>query len=148
MFPNSKPSERSALLATYDPASVAASTVLTAWVPVKNIHTLMAVLQTGVMGASGTIDAKLRQATDNAGTGAKDITGKSITQIVKASGDNKQAIINMKTADLDTENGFAFVALSITVGTAASLLSAQLWGCDPRFMDAAGLNQAGVVQVV
>ena len=148
MGPNSKPSERQSLLATYDPASVGASTVLTTYVSVKNHATLMAVLQTGVMGAAGTIDAKLRQATDAAGTGVKDIAGKSITQIVKATGDNKQAVINLKTADLDVEGGFSFVCLSITVGTAASLLSAALMGYDPRFADAAALNQAGVLQVV
>jgi hypothetical protein len=38
----------------------------------------------GVLGASATVDAKLQQATDNSGTGVKDVTGKAITQLVKA----------------------------------------------------------------
>lgn len=148
MNPNVKHAERCAILATLDPASVAASTVVTTWVPVKNFHAIAAVLQTGVLGASATVDAKLRQAQDSSGTGAKDITGKSITQIVKASGDNKQAVVECRSDDLDQTNGFTHVALSVTVGTAASLLSAQLLGINPRYMPAASFNQAGVVQTV
>lgn len=144
---NQKISEGLAVLATYDPASVAASTVVTGWVDQSVFFFVLAILQTGVMGASGTIDAKLQQATDSGGTGAKDISGKAITQILKASGDNKQVMISMKEADLDTEGGFRFVRLSITVGTAASLLSAMLLGGVPRFQPASAYNQAGVVQI-
>lgn len=148
MFANLKLSERVAVLATLDPASVAASTVLTAWVPAANFHRIAALIETGVLGASATVDAKLRQATDNAGTGAKDITGKSITQIVNASGDNKQAMLECSADDLDGANGFAYVALSVTVGTAASIVAAQLLGVAPRFAPASAFNQAAVVQTV
>lgn len=144
---NQKISEGIAVLATYDPASVAASTVTTGWVDQSVFFFLLALIQTGVLGASATIDAKLQQATDSGGTGAKDITGKAITQIVKASGDNKQAMISMKEADLDTENGFRFVRLSITVGTAASQVSAMILGGVPRFQPASAYNQAAVVQI-
>jgi hypothetical protein len=148
MFPNAKISERMALLATLEPVSQAAATVVTTYVPASNFATLMAVLQTGVLGTAATVDAKLRQAVDSSGTSVKDITGKAVTQIVKATGDAKQVIINLKTADLDVEGGFAYVCLSVTVGTAASLISAQLWGCDARFDPASAFNQAGVAQVV
>lgn len=146
MTTNSKLNEKIAVLAALNPASVAASTVVTTWVPVSNFHSVSAMLQTGVMGASGTIDAKLRQATDASGTGAKDIAGKAIVQIVKASGDNVQATIGARVDDLDTNNGFTHVALSVTVGTAASLLAAQVIGSNPRFMPPA--NAASVVQIV
>lgn len=146
MYLNMKPSEMLAVLGTIDPVSQAAGTVSTGWLDQATYLSVMAVIQTGVLGASATVDAKLQQATDSSGTGAKDITGKAITQIVKASGDNKQAIINMKEADLDTENGFRYVRLSITVGTAASLVSATVYGAMPRY--AAVSNQAATVQVV
>jgi hypothetical protein len=148
MNSNIKLNERIAILATLDPASVAASTVVSAWVSLANFHSLAAMIQTGVMGASATIDAKLRQATDSSGTGAKDITGKAITQIVKASGDNVQASIEVRGEDLDVANGFAYVALSVTVGTAASILAAQLIGANARFLPASALNKVSVVQVV
>jgi hypothetical protein len=148
MNPNVKLSEKVAILATIDPASVAAGTVLTAWVPLANMGQVSALIQTGALGASATVDAKFRQATDAAGTGAKDVTGKAITQIVAASGNNKQVIVEMRAEDLDVNGGFGFVALSITVGTAASQLSASLIGSVARFMPASTFNQAAVAQIV
>jgi hypothetical protein len=148
MYQSLKFSDRTGILSTIDPASTAASTVLTAWVPVAKWHTIAAILQTGALGASATVDAKLRQASDASGTGAKDITGKSITQLVKASHDNKQVVIECKADDLDTANSFTHVALSVTVGTAASLISAVLLGTNPRFSPAADFDDGDVVQIV
>ena len=69
MFPNAKCSELVSILATLDPVSQAAGTVTTGWLSVANFHALMAVLGTGVLGAAGTVDAKLQQALDAIGTG-------------------------------------------------------------------------------
>lgn len=101
-------------------AEGALRTAATGWISVANHHGLLAIVQTGVLGTGATVDAKLQQAQDASGTGSKDITGKAITQIVKATGDNKQALINVKPEDLDTVSGFGFVRLSVTVGVAAS----------------------------
>ena len=148
MFTNSKASEMLAILATIDPASQSAGTATTGWVSVTHHHGFIAVVQTGVLGTAATVDAKLQQATDSSGTGAKDITGKSITQILKATGDNKQTLINVKPEELDTVNGFGFVRVTVTVGVAASITGAQLLGVNPRFAPADTGNQAAVVQVV
>lgn len=147
MTPNQKISEGLSILASLDPVSQTAATVTTGWVSVANFHQLMAIIATGVLGASATVDAKIQQATDGSGTGAKDITGKAITQIVKASGDNKQATISFRASDLDVANSFNYVRVSVTVGTATSLVAAYLVGA-PRYEDASALNQAGVVQSV
>ena len=141
-------SEGLSLLGTYDAASVSASTVTTGWISAKNHLQFLAILATGVLGASATVDAKIQQAKDNSGTGAKDMTGKAITQIVKASGDNKQALINFKGADFDTEGGFCYFRLSITVGTAASIVGATLLGGAARFEPASAYNQTAVAQIV
>ena len=148
MYPNSKASEMLALLATIDPATQAAGAVSTGWVSVANHLGFLALVQTGVLGTSATVDAKLQQALDSAGTGAKDISGKAITQIVKATGDNKQALVNVKPEELDTVNGFGFVRVIVTVGVAASITSAQLLGVNPRYAPADLGNQAAVVQVI
>ena len=148
MFPNSKASEMLAVLATIDPASQAAGALSTGWVSVANHLGFLAMVQTGVLGTAATVDAKLQQALDSSGTGAKDISGKAITQIVKATGDNKQALINVKPEELDTVNGFGFVRVTVTVGVAASITSAQLLGVNPRFAPADAANQAAVVQVI
>ena len=148
MFTNSKASEMLAILATIDPASQSAGTATTGWVSVANHHGLLAVVQTGVLGTLATVDAKLQQATDSSGAGAKDVAGRAITQIVKATGDNKQALINLKPEELDTLNGFGFVRVALTVGVAASITGAQLLGVNPRFAPADSGNQATVVQVI
>lgn len=148
MDTNVKFSEGHAILATLDPVSQAAATVNTGWVSMAYFHSLVALIQTGVLGASATLDAKLQQATSAAGAGVKDIAGKAITQIVKASGDNKQAMIELRNTELDVNNGFAFVRLQLTVGTAASLVSATLIGLNPLYQTAVPYDQAGVVQIV
>ena len=148
MFPNSKASEMLAILATIDPSSQGAGPISSGWVPVANHHGFLAVVQTGVLGTAATVDAKLQQATDTSGTGAKDIAGRAITQIVKATGDNKQVLINVKPEELDTVNGFGFVRVTVTVGVAASITGAQLLGVNPRFAPADAANQAAVVQVI
>ncbi len=148
MFPNAKGSELFSVLATIDPASQAVGTVTTGWLSAGNHHSLLALVQSGVLGTGATLDAKLQQATDASGTGAKDVTGKAITQIVKASGDNKQALINLRPDDLDVTNGYSYVRLSLTVAVAASLTAAQLLGFNSRFAPGDASNQAAVAQVV
>ena len=148
MYPNSKASEMLAVLATIDPATQAAGAVSTGWVSVANHLGFLALVQTGVLGTLATVDAKLQQAHDSSGTGAKDISGKAITQIVKATGDNKQVLVNVKPEELDTVNGFGFVRVTVTVGVAASITSAQLLGVNPRYAPADVGNQAAVVQVI
>jgi len=148
MYQNQKPSESFSVLATIDPASVPASVVVSPYAPIKNHFALVALIDAGVFGAGATVDAKLRQAQDAAGTGVKDIPGKSITQLVAAGGNNRQVMINMKVADLDTENGFAFVCLQVTVGGSATFISVALLGFFAHYQDAAQFNQAGVAQIV
>jgi hypothetical protein len=148
MFPNAKGSELLAILATIDPSSQAAGAATTGWISAAEHHALLAIVQTGVLGTGATVDAKLQQAIDASGTGAKDITGKAIAQIVKASGDNKQALINVKPEELDTLGGFCFVRLSVTVAVAASQTAAQVLGINPRELPAQAANQSAVVQIV
>lgn len=148
MLLNTKPSEAIALLNSMSPASQAASTVNGSCVDVSKFHTIMAVIETGTLGASATVDFLLQQAKDTSATDVKNIVGKSITQIVKASGDDKQAIICVRTSELDVEGGFDCMRMKITVGTAASLVAAQLYGIGPRNGPASDNNAASVVQVV
>lgn len=147
MYPNARISELQSLVATIDPVSQGVGSVTTGWVPAANHERFLATILTGVLGSGATVDAKITQAKDATGTGAKDVTGKAITQIVKASGDNKQALINLRTEDLDSNNGFAYIQLSITVGGAASLVAGSLVGAMAKNYTAASLNQQAVVQV-
>jgi hypothetical protein len=148
MHVNANPSEIVALLGAIDPVSQGVGSVSTGWVPASYFGRFFAVIQTGVLGAGATLDAKLQQATSAAGAGAKDVTGKAITQIVKASGDNKQAMINLRPDELDMNGGFTHIRLTLTVGAAASLVGAQLLGYAAKQLPASAFNPASVVQVV
>ena len=143
-----KPTDILSLLGTIDPASVSVGTVNSDYVDLSQASALLAIITTGVLGASGTINAKLVQATSNAGAGKKDIAGKAITPIVKATGDNAQAEINLFAEELDSENNYQYVSLELTVGTAASQVSAVLLGSAHRYNPASMSNLSSVLQVV
>jgi len=133
MSENKLPSEAAAVVATIDPDVYTAATYVSDWVAVKNFRRLMAVVMAGELGASATLDAKLRMATDASGTGATDITGAAITQLTKAgSDDDKQAVINLNT-DALAGTSYTHVALSMTVGTATSDAGAIIMGFNPLY---------------
>jgi hypothetical protein len=149
MFPNAKGSEQLSVLATLDPSNQAAGAANSAWVPLASHLCLLALVQTGALGTGATVDAKLQQAVDASGTGAKDVSGKAITQLTQAaSGANRQALINLRAEELDVNNGFAYVRLVVTVAVAAANTSAQLLGVNPRLASAEVANQAAVAQVI
>lgn len=119
--PNILPSNEAVLAAVIDPDVLTAATHTSGWVSLVDFDAIQAIVLAGSLGSSATLDAKLEQATDSSGSGAKDITGKAITQLTQAgSDDDKQAIINCRSDELDVDNDFTHVRLSITVGTASS----------------------------
>ena len=101
------------LLYAVMPQLVDNDTVETAWVPVTNANRILALISVGATDI--TVDAKIQQATDSSGTGAKDITGAAITQIA-ADGDNRVVSIDLEANHMDINNGFNHVQLQITVG--------------------------------
>ena len=146
--PAFRPSQRVRIVGFISPVSQAAGTVTSGWMDATTFHKFLVALKTGVLGAAATVDAKLQQATDNAGTGAKDVTGKAITQLGKASNDNNQVTIDLKQEDLDFNNGFKWFRLSVAVGVAASLVDATILGFDARYGFGTDNDAASVVQNV
>jgi hypothetical protein len=145
---NVKATEAIALLGTITPAAQAAGAAVSGWLPAAQFQKFLALIQAGTFGALATIDAKIQQATDATGTGAKDITGKAITQMLAAGGNNVQAEINLDAQDLDVNNGFAFIQLSVTVGTATSGTAGVILGIGGRLGPASNFNNASVAQIV
>lgn len=149
MFGNVKPSDRVAVVGVIDPDVTTASTVTTSWIDMAKFGALMAIVMAGTLGSSATLDAKFQQATDSSGTGAKDIAGKAITQLTQAGTDSdKQAIINLFQNELDIDNGFTHVQLSLTVGTATSDAGAIVLGFDPVKGQAALSDLATIDEIV
>lgn len=132
-FSNLKPSDKVTLLDKLVPVSQGVATVTTGWILVSAFNGLMALIAAGVLGAAATVDAKFQQATDSGGTGVKDVPGAIITQMVKATDDNKFSFINLDPQKLDVTNNFDYVRLSLTVGGAASLVYAAVFGVTPRY---------------
>ena len=149
MTPNLLPSQRVALVGIIDPDAYAAGAVSTGWIAAKDHLSFLAVVTAGDLGASATVDAKLEQATSAAGAGAKDITGKAITQLTKAgTDDNKQALINLKQEELDVNNGFTHFRLTVTVATATSDAGGFVLGFDPAYGPATLNDLASVDEIV
>ena len=143
------PSDRVAVVGVIDPDANAAGTLTTGWISMSDFQSVMAVVQAGTLGSNATIDAKLEQASDASGTGAKDIDGAAITQLTEAGGDDdKQAVIYCNGEDLDLKNDFSHVRLSMTIGTANSDSSAIVLGLDPRYAPASNGDLASVAEIV
>jgi hypothetical protein len=149
MHLNAKPSEAVGVVGNIDPDAYAASTVTTGWIAAKNYLAFMAIVQAGDLGASATLDAKLEQASDGSGTGAKDITGKAITQLTQAGTDsNKQVVINLRPEELDVDNSFTHFRLSMTVATATSDAAGIVLGYMPARGPATAVDATTVDEVV
>ena len=143
------PSELAAVVGVIDPDANTAATYTTGWISMADFASIMAVVMAGTLGASATLDAKLEQASDGSGTGAKDITGAAITQLTQAGGDSdKQAILQCYGEDLDLANEFTHVRLSMTVATATSDVSAVVMGMGARYGPASDHDAATVSEIV
>ena len=145
---NTLGSERAAIVAVVDPDALGTGAATSAYVSLSDFNQVVAIVQAGALGTSATLDFKLVQATDSSGTSSKDITDKSITQFVKASNDDDQAIINCRSDELDVDNGFDYVAMTITIGTATSYASCIMLGLTPRYAPASDNDLASVQEII
>jgi len=145
---NTLGSERAAVVAVVDPDALGAGAATSAYASMSDFNQVVAIVQAGALGTSATLDFKLVQATDSSGTSSKDITDKSITQFVKATNDDDQAIINCRSDELDVDNGFDYVAMTITIGTATSYASCIMLGVTPRYGPASDNDLASVQEIV
>lgn len=144
------PHEKIGIVATIDPDAYTAATYVSDWVDMQDWPGgIMAVVMAGDLGSSATLDARLRQATDSSGTGAKDISGKVMTQFTQASTDSdKQAVITLLADQMDVAGGFRFAALSMVVAVAASDCGAIILGMNPSYGPATDVDLASVDEVV
>ena len=153
-------SEIAAVVATIDPDAYAHGAQNSDWLDLGLFDQVMAVLMLGDVPTTTSVDFKLQQATASDGSGAKDITGKAITQIVSgspaASSDN-QVIINCRADELDITNSFRFVRAVATFADTnspadspvnTSDYSAVLVGFGARYEPASDGDLASVVEIV
>ncbi|HEX9810635.1 MAG TPA: hypothetical protein VGA88_00910 [Burkholderiales bacterium] len=146
---NLLPSEQAALVATVDPDALTATDHTSDWVDMGKFESILAIVLLGDLGAEAEVTAKLEQATDSDGTGAKDITGKAITTATHSPPDSdKQMLINCRAEELDLDNSFRYVRLSMTVATATSDGAGLILGFNPRQLPASDNDLASVDEIV
>jgi len=112
--------------------------VFTSYVSLANYHRAFILINVGVMQSGATLDAVVHQATDTSGSSPKHLDPtKAITQLTQAGSDSNSIVgIEIRTEELDVTNGFDCIALAYTVGTAAIIMSIEIWGCVPRYAPA------------
>lgn len=131
------------------PDAQSAGTAVTGWIDARKAERFLGVVMVGDMVSTSTVNAKIQQATDSSGTGAKDITGKAITALTEAGSDgDKLALINLEAAELDVNNGFCFIQMSITTAAAASEVAGLLISTGQKYGVGAAVNVAACDEVV
>lgn len=148
MYDNLNLSSRIGVIGVISPRSAAAGTVSTAWLDMQQLFTALVLLSIGAFGANATIDAQIEQATDANGTNAKPIPASQITQLVAAGGNDRQVQIDLRQEDFDRNAGFRFFRLTVTVGTAATQLSAFVIGTDFRAGNGTSNDATSVAQTI
>jgi len=143
MFPNAKGSELIGVIGTVPAQAVAGASVDTGWISVAGVFSLLAMIEVGALGASATVSGAITQAQDASGTGAK-----ALKSIPAMSTSNQISLADVLADSLDSNNGFGFVKLAVTVTGASSLVSAKLFSSVSRFYPASASNVAGVSQIV
>lgn len=145
---NKLPSEQAAVVATIDPDAYAAGAELSDAIDMSKFESIQAILMLGTMVTDCTADFKLTQATTSGGT-YKDVTGKAATQLTEAGTDSdKQAVINCRREDLDIDNGYRYVKMSLTLGTAGSDAGAIALGHNASIEPASDNDLASVDEIV
>lgn len=129
-------------------ASQSTSEKLTGAVDLSKFRKVMFIIDSGTLGASGTLDFQIKGATTSGGTYTA-ITGTSITQLVKATDDNKYSIVTI-TAEKVSSLGlnYAFIKGSLLPGTAAATASVTVLGEATRFEPAVDSDATTVAQVL
>lgn len=130
-------------LVTQHPDDRGPGTHSSEWASLRDYHRAWLILDVGDMGALATVDAGLRQATDTAGTGAKAISGKTITQLTQAGGDESSLVcIELQTEELDVDGGFDCVQFYVTTAVNTVIYSATLFGIVSRYKEVPTTNWA------
>ncbi len=141
----SKLSQQLAVVDKLDPVSQAAATVLGTAIDMSLHRKVVFIIDVGAFGASATVDAKIQASATSGGTYA-DVSGKAIVQMLAAGGNNK--VVKLEISAQEVTSGSRFIKLSITVGTAATLLSYVALAASDRYEPSNLYDLAAVTQTV
>jgi hypothetical protein len=148
---NLLPSEVAAVLATIDPDANSNATYLSDAIDMSKFDALLAIILIGTMAGTSTINASFTQATTAGGTykaidPAKAMT--ALSQAVSPDDSDKQVLMNLRAEELDIDNGYRYVKLSLVIGTAASDSAVVVLGFGSRFGPAYDHDLESVAEIV
>ena len=134
-------------LVSYNADSLGISTVISAYVSMRDYHRGWLYLNVGEMQGTATLDLSFLQATSTAGAGTKVFAPvKGITQLTQAAGDGDQLVcVELQTSELDVDGGFDCVAITVTVAAAAVELAWSFFGVVSRFKEVPTTNWEEIV---
>ena len=116
--------ERKLLIEPQDVAT-AGAVDSTVWV-LMDSHRAGAVVGMAHLAEGEMATFQLRQATDDGGTGAKDVTGKSAVLTGGSGGSDEIGEIEFNVSDLDIKNDFKYASVQVTTTGAGDDVSASL----------------------
>ena len=135
------PSDRAAVAGVIDPDAYSTGTQTTGWIDMGKFAAIMAIVQAGTLGASATIDAKLEQAQDSSGSGAKDVSdalegiGRTLDGVPETAGLDE--IVRLATTyrqwALDHPERYAILAAAVSPDGASRIRSSRAF---ERLVDA------------
>lgn len=139
--------ERFAVLATIDPAAVGTGASTTDIIDMAYWEEVMFVCAAGTLGTAATADFLVKgSAASNMGTPGN-LTGKAITQLVKASNDGSQAIVRV-TAEEVAAQGYRYIQGTLTIGAATSGFAVIALGAPAAYSPVAAYDLASVAEIV
>lgn len=124
--------ERHELMA-HVPADSETTEINTAWLSMANKHRAIVLISVGDMAASATFNVDVEQATDSAGAGVKNITGKSITALADTD-DDVAIAIEIRAEELDVAGLFDHIRVELTPAAGAVEFSVMVLGVVDRYV--------------
>ena len=129
-------------------ASQSTSEKLTAAIDLAKFRQVLFIVDSGTLGASGTLDFQVKGSTTSGGTYTA-ISGTAITQLVKATDDSKYALVLVTAEKINALGlGYRFIKGSLLPGTAAANSAVIAIGALTRFEPAVDSDATTVAQVL
>jgi hypothetical protein len=126
-------------------ASQSAAEKLTAAIDLTKFDQVLFIVDGGTLGTSGTLDFQVKGATTSGGAYTA-ISGTAITQLVKATDDNKYALVLVTREKVNALGlGYKFLKGSLLPGTAAANSAVVALGFGPRFEPNSANNPASSI---
>lgn len=143
-----KLSDKLGVIGVIQPQAITAGAtgVLTAAIDMKDWERVVCVAQSGTLGTSGTLDVAAVASATSDGTYVA-LTGKSATQLVKATGDSKVVVVEVGQDDVAAVSK-RYVKFHMVAGTANATSGCVVLGVPASYGTGSGSDLAAVAEIL